>query len=551
MSPKPAASASRRIAPPSVRARTRRAVLFLFAAFALRGIFLNLALPYGDPLDEIFHFGYAVFLEATGHPPAASEVSMPDQLLRPLRFLPRSTSFPGPKVSWSEASRWTPGERERIWREAFPPRSGEPPVFVTTNYESQQPPLFYLGAAILLRALKEIPLETQLLILRLAATLVAALSVPLAHAFFRRLLSRRGALAATAAFVAFPGIGIFTGRFTNDALAMPIVTALLVVFADTGRGRLSILGTAALAVLLAAGCWTKLYVLLLLPAAPLIALRTPRGRRSVLTLRASVASAVSFLAVLPWLARQHADTGDWFGMLASRQAERLKLGLGERLHALPDLLHIRFGIVFGRTFLWPGTWSAMGAQRFVAVVLFLALSLLALLPLFLRGGSSLRRRVWWGTAVVLPLFLLGYAAYASTFAAVARRGGYPPSAGPDGWYLLILFPVLLAAGCARGHRVPSEILLIALGVFIVAEGLLTLGVLPAVYSGWTTPNGSNAPLRAWLPMATSPFFALATYASVGLARTSVPALGLVLATELLALLAAIFPLVRRARPPGQ
>src|SRR6202011_5536990 len=158
-------------AAPSVRARTRQAILFLFAAFVLRGIFLDLALPYGDPLDEIFHFGYAIFVETMGHPPAASEVSMPEELLHPLRFLPRSTSFAGPKVSWSEAARWTPGERERLWREAFPPRSSGRPVFVTTNYESQQPPLFYLGAAVLLRALKETPLETRLLILRLAATL--------------------------------------------------------------------------------------------------------------------------------------------------------------------------------------------------------------------------------------------------------------------------------------------------------------------------------------------------------------------------------------------
>ena len=52
----------------------------------------------------------------------------------------------------------------------------------------------------------------------------------------------------------------------------------------------------------------------------------------------------------------------------------------------------------------------------LGVVLLMTLALLALLPLFLRGRSPLRRRVWQGTAIVLPLFLLGYAAYASTFA---------------------------------------------------------------------------------------------------------------------------------------
>ena len=66
---KPANGSSGLNPPGFLRARTRRAVWLLCAAFGLRGFFLNLALPYGDPLDEIFHFGYAVFFETTGHPP--------------------------------------------------------------------------------------------------------------------------------------------------------------------------------------------------------------------------------------------------------------------------------------------------------------------------------------------------------------------------------------------------------------------------------------------------------------------------------------------------
>ncbi|HTD51913.1 MAG TPA: glycosyltransferase family 39 protein, partial [Thermoanaerobaculia bacterium] len=307
--------------------QSRRALWLLCAAFALRGFFLNLALPYGDPLDEIFHFGYAVFLEATGHPPAASEVSMPEELLRPLHFLPRSTSFPGPKVSWSEAARWTPGERARAWREAFPARSSGRPVFVTTNYESQQPPLFYLVAAALLRALKGVPLETRLLILRLGATLAAALTIPIAHAFFRRLFQRQAALLATAAWAAFPGVGSFVGRFTNDALALPILAALLLLFAETARGRLSWKAAALLAALLALGCWTKLYVLLLFPAAPLAGLMAPRHRRRTVVLRALAACAMALLLLSPWILRQRVDTGDWLGLFASKQAASLGVSL--------------------------------------------------------------------------------------------------------------------------------------------------------------------------------------------------------------------------------
>jgi hypothetical protein len=553
LSRKPGASSSRRKAPPSIRTRTRtrRAVLFLFSAFALRGIFLNLALPYGDPLDEIFHFGYAVFLEATGHPPAASEVSMPEQLLRPLRFLPRSTSFPGPKVSWSEASRWTPGERERRWREAFPPVSGERPVFVTANYESQQPPLFYLSAAVLLRALKEIPLETRLLILRLAATLAAASTVPIAHAFFRRLLPREGALLATAAWAVFPGLGSFVGRFSNDALALPVIAAVLLLFAETAAGRLSWKGAALLAALLALGCWTKLYVLLLVPAAPLAGLLAPRHRRRTVLLRALAACSIALLLLFPWILRQRVDTGDWLGLFASKQAASLGVSLSDRVQSLGSLFTPRFWIVFGRTFLWPGTWSAMGAPASVAVLLAVGVTLVFLCPILRRARrSSSRGRMARGPAVALVLFVAGQILYADTYAAVARVRGHAPSAGPDGWYLLALLPALLTLGCVFGGRIRGSILLTAWSIFLFCEWALTLAVLPAVYAGWTSPNGSNAPIRSWASILGSPLLALATYARVGLARAPLVVLAAILAAQLLALFAGVLLALRR-RPVGQ
>ncbi len=45
---------------------TRPPVRLLTAAFLLRGVFFALALPYGDPLDEPFHLGYASFVAPAG-----------------------------------------------------------------------------------------------------------------------------------------------------------------------------------------------------------------------------------------------------------------------------------------------------------------------------------------------------------------------------------------------------------------------------------------------------------------------------------------------------
>jgi hypothetical protein len=535
-----------------LKLRSNWGVAFLAVSFALRGVFLNLALPFGDPLDEPFHYGYAAYVEAAGRPPRAAEFSMPAEVMYALGLLPRSAALPGAHISWKEFAAMGAQEQAERCREAFHFDDGRRRAFVAPNYEAQQPPLAYIPAAAVLRGCGIATLDRRLLALRLLATFFAALTVPLAHAFFRRLLPRSGALAATTAFVAFPGVGLFVGRFTNDALALPIVAAILVLFADLARGQFPRRRAVLLAVLLAAGCWTKLYVLLLLPAAPVVALFAPRNRRVAVFRRAVTSCTAALPLVIPWLTRQHIDTGDWLGLTPSKQAVNVGVDLLSRVHALPDLFHLRFAIVFGRTFLWPGTWSAMGAPAVVAVVLVSVLLLLALRPMGSGiGRSHLRRRVFTGVAVVLPFFAVGHVAYASTYAAVARHRGLPPSAGPDGWFFLILLPVILVLGCARGGRVSSQLLLTAAGIFLAAETVIVLGVLPAVYAGWIEPNGSNAPFFQYVQILGHPELALSTFTRLGLTRTPQAVLACLLAGSLLALLAAAVLSILHPRRPAR
>jgi 4-amino-4-deoxy-L-arabinose transferase-like glycosyltransferase len=530
-----------------VKRRINWGVALLVVSFVLRGVFLNVGLPYGDPLDEPYHFGYAAFLETAGRPPGAAELSMPAEVLNALAWLPRSNALPGTHVSWKEFAAMGTAEQAERFREAFH-FDRRQRAFVAPNYEAQQPPLAYIPAAAVLRFSGNATLDRRLLALRLLATVFSSLSVPLAFAFFRRFLPRKGALAATAAFVAFPGLGAFVGRFTNDALALPIVAAILVVLADVARGRFSGRKAVLLAVLLAAGCWTKLYVLLVLPAAPIVALFAPRNRRLAVFRRAVSSCAAALLLVIPWFVRQHGDTGDWLGLTPSKQAVHVGIGLLDRIHALPDLLHLRFAIVFERTFLWPGTWSAMGAPAAVTVVLVAALVVLILRPMASGSGRSpLRRRTFLGAASVLPLFAAGHVAYASTYAAVSRQRGLPPSAGPDGWFFLILLPVILLSGCARGGRAHSRLLLAAAGIFLAAEAVIVLGVLPAVYAGWIEPNGSNAPFVEYVRILGHPEVALSTFTRLGLAQTPEAGLVCLLAGSLLAMLAGAMLSILRPR----
>lgn len=506
----------------------RPAVRLLTAAFLLRGIFFALALPYGDPLDEPFHLGYASFVAQTGRAPLAAELSLPVEVLRPGGLLPRSTVFPGQRVTWRAWASLSEGERLERRRQAFAWRDADRTTFLAPNYESQQAPLAYFAAWPVLAALKTAPLSARLLALRLLAVLVSACAVPLAFGFFRRVLPRRAATAATAAFVAFPGLGVFVGRFTNDALALPIVVAILAVLADMARGRLSPRRAALLGLLLAAGCWTKLYVLLLLPAAPLVALLLRRARRAPIRRRAMAASAFAFLLALPWLARQRNDSGDWMGLTETKEARRLSIGVRDRLETLPQVATLRFGVVFARTFLWPGTWSASGAPAGLSIVLSLTLLTVAV-PARGGGGSERRRAAWLSSGLCIGLFLIGHAARDLTYAAVARAKGTAIGAGPDGWYLLVLLPAILAAGSARGRGSPPRRWAAAALVFLAADWWLTMGVLPAVYAGWTDFNGANAPFSAYGSMLATPWRGATTWATVGLSGAPPAALLVVLA----------------------
>jgi hypothetical protein len=500
------------------RVQASVALGLMTAAFFLRGVFLSLALPYGDPLDEPFHYGYAAYLAETGRIPRAGTPSMPAEALRPLAWLPRSTALPGSHLSWKEFAVLSEREKAQRRREAFRYVAAERQTFVSPNYESQQPPVFYWLAARLLAAAERAPLDRRLVLLRVAGSAAACLTVPLVYLFFRQLLPRSAALAGTLAFVAFPGLGVFVGRFTNDTLELPIIAALLVLIADVSRGRLSWRRAGALGALFGLGCWTKLYVLLLLPAAPLAALFASRRIRSAAIAKSVAASSMGLVLLLPWMFRQHSDTGDWLGLNASKQAVQSGVSLLERVWALGRLLTPRFWIVFGRTFLWPGTWSAMGAPAILSILLAATLALVALKPQWRATPvSPSRRRAWRGAGVAATLFLAGQLLYAGTYSAIGKLRGHAPSAGPDGWYLLVLFPVILTAGCAFGREVRALSFLLAAAVFLLSEWCLTLGVLPAVYGGWSQPNGANAPVAVYAALLASPGSALRVFGDVGLA----------------------------------
>jgi hypothetical protein len=487
----------------SRRRRSNPPLAWIATAFAVRLLFLDVSLPLADPLDEIFHYSYAAFLAETGRIPRAGAPSVPLEALGAF-WLRRSAA--------SGAMRW-----DRPAAPASALRDAGRRTFAAPNYQTQHPPLFYLPAAALLRMTSDLSLEVRLFLLRLFAASCALPAVPAAYVFFRRLLSRRTAIVATSALVALPGVASLVGRFTNDALALPLAVILLGLLVELSRGRLSRRGAAALTAVLAAGCWTKLSFLPFLAAPPAAAVLAPSALRASMLRRAAASSVLAAVLFVPWLVRQHADTGDWLGLTPSKAAVAVHLGLRDRLAAVPAIFRARYWVVFGRTFLWPGTGSAQGAPALVSAALTTGLVAVWLSPLVSGSIASLRvRRGALASGMLLALFMIAELLYTNTFTAVALARGQPDEAYGLGWYAAILTPAVLVLGCVRGRIVAPGALLALIALSIAAAWILDLGVLPAVYSGRVGFNGANAPFSTYARGVVRPAAAMRTYAASGL-----------------------------------
>jgi len=465
--------------------------------FLSRGIVLSLALPYGDPLDEPFHYSYASYLWQTGRPPGSRTLSMPAEVARPFDVFPWYVSFGQRPITWRGVTELSSTDNQSRRQRAFSYRAPDRSTFVAANYESQQPPLGYLLTGWPLLLLSTASLSTRLLALRLAAAVAATAALAPVLALCRRVLPEQAARGALLAIACFPGLGMFLGRYTNDAVAFAFVALILnemLRLRDDGSPWWNACG---LGVLIAAGVWVKLYVLVLIPLLPLAGLLAePKARRTVFR-RAVGAGVLALLLAAPWFAHQLRDSGDLTGMTETKAAAASGVGLPAAVRAIPSVLTKPFVVAFWRSFLWPGTWSAIGAvkpARRLLLVGFLLVLAGTLRGIRLDDGQR-RRALLMACAVMF--FLAGQALHAGMFKAAADATGTGPLAGGEGWYLLVLLPaVVLSLGSCGRFPVP-RVLRATAAVFVAANLLLILGVLPLIYLDDAAPIAQSAGLRAY------------------------------------------------------
>ena len=336
---------------------------FLIAAFLARGpLYLSVFPPF-EGWDEYQHLAYIVHLDETGTMPVyESRVSL---ALRPLVVaMPHSPSGAEQLQEWgalSYADYWNASTRSaganRQTSSSSSPRL----------YQSQHPPLFYVLALPIWRALD--PLEAVSAIRAMNLLLVAAALVLFAGALERLVPAFAPRVAVFALVCLHPLFFQNVARVANDALA--VATGLagisLLVLAD---GRTLLTRGLLAAVCIAASVWSKQTSLTLIPALvvglPLIgwAHGVPVGRLWRVTCIAGVAFLLLVAPLWLW-------TYQHYGVLLSTQDSVELAARGSVMAALTtSFVNMAWWPVVDTLFVpgraWVGGWSFLPMQETLA-----------------------------------------------------------------------------------------------------------------------------------------------------------------------------------------
>jgi Dolichyl-phosphate-mannose-protein mannosyltransferase len=234
----------------------RRVLLVLVGLQLARGLLYALLIPLWQNPDELSHFEYVELLARGGaiHLDLPLQESMAYRVLAALGY---QGPTPGTELTHS-ALRAEISEslaRHRFW-EIRPAADRLEPF---RNRELDQPPLYYFGAAQVVRWLRPGNLEGDAYALRLVNVVLALGVVAITYRVGGELFPERPVLAiAPAAFIAgLPQYAALSASVTNDKLIDLILAGIILVVVRAMRCGLSRWGMAGLVVLTLMGLLTK------------------------------------------------------------------------------------------------------------------------------------------------------------------------------------------------------------------------------------------------------------------------------------------------------
>jgi len=350
----------------------KRALLFLLAAFVIRGLWYSAMMPVWEGYDEPYHFAYLQHVAAGEKlPPATDGVSLEVQHslhLLPLAWELSLQGLPQPLITYDSFWQLPAKDRDILTsgvRQLSPQEWSQPATESIPNYEFQQAPLYYWLFSIPMRWMATATLLSRVMALRMLSVMLASVVVPLAYRIARQVFGEeRKALGVTALLVLLPELMVNLARVGNESPALVLMTIALIYALRVVEKPESWSAWIALGLTLGLGLLAKAYFLVTLPALLLIAgylvwtsRATPEMKRRGIgiTLRCCAASGIILAIAGRWYWRVHAVTGSWSGIIALPGLRNITFA--EKLAAIPHVNWRGGAISVLLSHIWFGGWS--------------------------------------------------------------------------------------------------------------------------------------------------------------------------------------------------
>ncbi len=410
-----------------MRAPSSRFVIPWLAVLAA-ATFFALMTPLGEGFDEPFHFAYIQYLAQTGRIPLGHSSRISREIESFLQNQPISWGLRrNSSTLLSHEEYWAHPNREKMdalfLSLRFSRRYDEGAAEISGQYESHQPPLYYLlMTPVFAIAAWVSSFSSAFFWVRLASLAVASLIAPGSFFLARAVLKDDRIAGSVAAIVVlFPGLYPDVFRISNDALTVPLACWTFVFLASYLKKPQPVY-LYSLAALLVAGLWTKAFFIPILAAVVLTLVCFSEIRAAAIVLLSSIIG-------WPWYLYNVAHSGSLTGLpetIASHSSILSSIG------ALWTLDWKNVLNVLVSSHIWVGNWSFIGVRSWMYQVIFW-LFLISLAGLAGRAARSNRGIV---ALVIGYLVFLGSLIYYAT--QVFQQTG---TSVAEGWYLTTFLPV--------------------------------------------------------------------------------------------------------------
>lgn len=424
------------------------AVALVWACFLARGAFYCALLPLWEGYDEYSHFAYLQHLVNTGERPSVQESRQSREIEESLRLTPLAWTLRDAvsgSITHDGWGRLTGADRaqrrERLL--ALPRALGrEEPGDAQTQYEGQQPPLYYALCWPVYWLAEDWALPARVFAIRIFSVMLASAAVPVGYLAARRLLSSEAAAGAMAVMTLMPELMIDVARVGNESAAVAMGACLAYLGIRMIEGETGWRHALALGFTLGVACLTKAYFLAMLPPVCLgYAWLGWRGRDARVLARGAAVIAAAVVIAGWWYAENIITTGTLTGHM-DQIALRAQGGPTLWQHAL-TMRWAHVCDIFFVSHIWFGGWSFLQLRSWMYLpfrVLFGAAAVWL--------GVRLIRRAEKRGPVLLLLGMMGaLGAGLLQFAALSHR--VHGVAAANGWYFYALGAaeaMLLCAG---------------------------------------------------------------------------------------------------------